>query len=90
MLAKPTKYYLEDGTAATTNMLLAATGMALKFSWMGWAHFQLGDFAAATATFDRGLEIAVGAHQRQAHGGPARRRPGIAQESRAGRAQVVA
>ncbi|MEX1281107.1 MAG: hypothetical protein AB1Z55_10370, partial [Acidimicrobiia bacterium] len=35
---------------------------AVLLAWMGWAHFQLGDFATATATFDRGLEIAVGCH----------------------------
>jgi tetratricopeptide (TPR) repeat protein len=35
---------------------------ASLLAWLGWAHFQLGDFARATAVFDRGLEIAVGSH----------------------------
>jgi len=34
VLCKPTKYYLEDGSAATTNMLLAAASLGLGACWV--------------------------------------------------------
>ncbi len=34
VLAKDTKYYLEDGSAATENILLAATGSGLGACWI--------------------------------------------------------
>jgi len=34
VLSKDTKYYLEDGCAATTNILLAATGLGLGACWV--------------------------------------------------------
>ncbi len=33
-LAQPTRYYVEDGSAATTNMLLAATALGLGTCWV--------------------------------------------------------
>ena len=34
VLSQPAKYYLEDGSAATTNMLLAAHGLGLGACWV--------------------------------------------------------
>jgi len=34
VLSKPTKYYLEDGSAATTNMLNAAAALGLGSCWV--------------------------------------------------------
>jgi nitroreductase len=34
VLCKPTKYYLEDGCAATTQMMLAATALGLGTCWI--------------------------------------------------------
>jgi nitroreductase len=34
VFSKDTKYYLEDGCAATTNILLAATGLGLGACWV--------------------------------------------------------
>jgi len=34
VLSKDTKYYLEDGAAATTSMLIAATGLGLSACWV--------------------------------------------------------
>jgi len=34
VLSKPTKYYLEDGSAATTNMLNAAAALGLGSCWI--------------------------------------------------------
>ena len=34
VLSKETKYYLEDGAAATTSMLIAATGLGLAACWV--------------------------------------------------------
>ena len=34
VLSKDTKYYLEDGAAATTSMLIAATGLGLAACWV--------------------------------------------------------
>lgn len=34
VLSKPGKYYLEDGSAATTTMLMAATGLGLGACWV--------------------------------------------------------
>ena len=34
VLSEPTRYFLEDGSAATTNMLLAATALGLGTCWV--------------------------------------------------------
>ena len=43
VISKPTRYYLEDGSAATTNMLLAAAALGLGTCWVAGDKKQYAD-----------------------------------------------